>query len=166
MSVSTNTLTEGFSTLKTARLTRCFEAFLEIVFRLLGITLVYLVLNHSFIYLDLVNSENEMMLSLLILPILYILKESYKIIEPLTVTVRFSDDQISVSRGFLVKVIDTLEFKTVDNIETIETVVGKVCGYATIKLYAPGGGVEIPHLHEHKFFLERLSKSKKVLLDN
>ena len=104
MSVNTNTITEGFSTLNTARLTRCFEAFLEIVFRLLGITLVYLVLNHSFIYLDLVNSENEMMLSLLILPILYILKESYKIIEPLTVTVRFSDDQISVSRGLLVKV--------------------------------------------------------------
>jgi len=90
--------------------------------RLLGIILVYVSLNTVLIFFGLLDSENDLMVSLLILPVLYILKDSYK-------------------------VTDTLELPTVDNIEVTKTFFGRVYNHASIRLIAPGGGgEEIPHL--------------------
>ena len=147
----------------TAKKVRCLEAIFEIVFRLVGISLVYYLLNKILIFLGLLGSASELMVSLLILPVLYILKDAYKIIEPFTVKVWMTHEDITVSRGLVTKIEDTLEFKTVENLEVIESLLGKVFGYATIKLYSPGGGVEIPFVYDSSVVLSDLKNKRKKL---
>tara|TARA_Y100000310_G_scaffold243268_1_gene247738 strand:- start:6294 stop:6731 length:438 start_codon:yes stop_codon:yes gene_type:complete len=131
---------------------------------MLGLSVVYYSLNFILIFSGLLESESELMVSLLILPILVILKDANKILEPLTVIVKISEDEISVSRGLITRVIDKLEFKTVDNAEVVETLGGKLFGHATIRLYAPGGSVEIPFLYDYEFFLDDFKQRKQTLI--
>ena len=147
--------------LRTAKLNRCVEAVFEVLARLLGIILVYVFLNTVLIFFGLLDSQNDLMVSLLILPVLYILKDSYKIIEPYTVSVELYKTEISVTRGLLTKVTDTLEFPTVDNIEVTKTIFGRIYNHASIRLIAPGGWVEILHLYDFEKFVDHVHRAKE-----
>ena len=98
-----------------------------------------------------------MMASMLILPVLYILKDFYKVFESLTVVAVYDDKTISVTRGILTKVKDTLEFEKADNIELITTIAGGWFGYSTIRLYSPGGNVEVPFIYNSSCLLEHIN---------
>jgi hypothetical protein len=117
---------------------RTAEAVFEIVFRMVGIFVVFFVFDWLF------GSDNDLLISLLVLPTLYILKDSHKVIEPSTVIAEMHSDRVSVTRGFYQKVTDTLEFNSVENTEIISTYLGRRYNYATLRLYSPGGHVEIP----------------------
>ena len=86
-------------------------------------------------------------MSLLLLPSLYVLRDADHILDPFTVEVTLFSDKISVIRGVSPRVNDTLEYQSVENIEIITPILGRLCGYATVRLYSPGGSVEIPYVY-------------------
>lgn len=145
----------------TAKLSRCIEAVFEVLARVLGIIVVYVFLNTVLIFLGLLDEHNDLMVSLLILPVLYILKDSYKVIEPFTVIVSLHEKEVTVTRGLVTKITDTLELLTVDNIEVTKTILGRVYNYASIRLITPGGWVEIPHLYDFENFVAHVHRAKE-----
>lgn len=147
--------------LRTAKLNRCIEAVFEVLARVLGIILVYVFLNAVLIFFGLLDEQNDLMVSLLILPVLYILKDSYKVIEPFTVIASLHEKEVTVTRGLVTKVTDTLELPTVDNIEITRTIFGRVFNHASIRLIAPGGWVEIPHLYDFENFVAHVHRAKE-----
>ena len=147
--------------LNTAKLNRCVEAVFEVLARLFGIILVYVFLNTVLIFFGLLDSENDLMVSLLILPVLYILKDSYKVVEPFTISASLHETEVTVTRGLITKVTDTLELPTIDNIEITKTILGRVYNHASIRLIAPGGWVEIPHLYDFENLVDHVHRAKE-----
>ena len=143
--------------LKVAKYFRMIESFFEVMFILTGVLIVYISLSYVLNYFELVDKANDMMASMLILPVLYILKDFYKVFESLTVVAVYDDKTISVTRGILTKVKDTLEFEKADNIELITTIAGGWFGYSTIRLYSPGGNVEVPFIYNSSCLLEHIN---------
>ena len=147
----------------TSKFPRMTEAFLELVAKLFGIYMVYLGFN-CFVSAALgQNLASDTLLSILLLPALYILKDINTVIDPLTVSVELCSDRVSVTRGLNPKVKDTLEFKNVENTEIITTLMGRFCGYSTIRLYSPGGLVEIPHAYEAENIIDSINSTQKTL---
>ena len=146
--------------LKTAKHSRAFEAAISVGARLSGIIGVYIGFNSLLVEFGFISGDSDLMISLLILPILYILKDSYTFFEPYTVSAFYNDDKVSVTRGFFTKVTDTLDFVNVENTEIIQSLIGKHYKFATIKMYSPGGGVEVPFLFEYEKLLEYIESTK------
>ena len=147
--------------IKTAKYPRLFEAIFELVAKLVGSYCVYILFNWFINTVLDKDVKDDTLLSLLLLPALYVLKDIYLVIDPMTVTVEMHRDKISVTRGFFPQIIDTLEFKNVENTEVITTLLGRLCDYSTIRLYSPGGLVEMPHVYAAKTILERINHYKK-----
>lgn len=146
--------------LKTATWARSIEAIVEIAARLLGILVVYKGFDFLLRFLDASSGSFDLLISMLLLPALYILKDSFSVIEPFTVKAEFYDDRISVSRGLAPRVKDTLEFRNSENIEVITSVLGHFMRYATIRLYSPGGYVEIPYVFQPDYVLSKVKTAK------
>jgi uncharacterized membrane protein YdbT with pleckstrin-like domain len=133
--------TEQVSIVKVAR---SIEAFFELIAKLLGLVIVYLIF--EFVGNQLMPGEfrSDTLLSLVVLPAIYVLKDVYQILEPFFVTIQLSDEQVSVESGILTRRLDCLQLTTVENVELITTPVGRLCGYSTLCVYAYGSWVEIP----------------------
>lgn len=149
--------------LETAKHSRFFEAAITVGARLSGIIGVYICFNSLLVKLGVISSDSDLMISLLILPVIYILKDSYTLLEPYTVSAFYNDDKVSVTRGFFTKVTDTLDFVNVENTEIIQSLIGKHYKFATIKMYSPGGGVEVPFLFEYEKLLAYIDSTKCAL---
>jgi len=148
--------------LKTAKLPRLLEAFVEVVAKLVGVYLVYLGFNWLAEDVFGATLSQDTLQSLLLLPALYVLKDApHIVIEPLTVKVEQHSDKMSVVRGITPRVRDTLEFKSVENTEIITTPLGWVLNYATVRLYSPGGHVEIPNVYRASDLVETINSEKK-----
>lgn len=143
--------------LEVAKYLRMIESLFEVILSLTGVLIVYISLSYFLNYFNLVDTADDMMASMLILPVLYILKDFYKVFDSLTVVAEYDDKTISVTRGILTKVKDTLEFEKADNIELVTTIAGGWFGYSTIRLYAPGGNVEVPFIYNFSFLLEHIN---------
>lgn len=146
--------------LETAKLTKSIEAVGEITARLLGIFIVYRCFDFILRSFDASSGSLDLLISMLLLPALYILKDSFSVIEPFTVKAEFYHDRISVYRGFAPRVKDTLEFKNSENIEIITSVLGYFMGYSTVRLYSPGGYVEIPYVYRPEVVLSKVEFAK------
>ncbi|MBD5771544.1 hypothetical protein [Marinomonas colpomeniae] len=146
--------------LKTATWARAFEAASEIAVRLFGIFVVFLGFDFLLELLNASSSSQDLLISMLLLPALYILKDSYIVFEPFTVRAEFYDDKISVYRGIAPRVKDTLEFKNSENIEIITSVLGHFCSYSTVRLYSPGGYVEIPYVFGPEDVVSKVEKAR------
>ena len=147
--------------INTAKCPRIAEAVLELTAKLFGIYVVYEVFNwfvNTVLGQDL---SSDTLLSLLLLPALYVLKDIDTVIDPATVTIERHHDRISVTRGLNPKVKDTLEFKSVENTEIITTLLGRVLGYSTIRLYSPGGLVEMPYVFGAEKVLISIGRTQK-----
>jgi uncharacterized membrane protein YdbT with pleckstrin-like domain len=143
--------------LEVAKYLRMIESLFEVILSLTGVLIVYISLSYFLNYFNLVDTADDMMASMLILPVLYILKDFYKVFDSLTVVAEYDDKTISVTRGILTKVKDTLEFKKADNIELVTTIAGGWFGYATIRLYSPGGSVEVPFIYNSSCLLDHIN---------
>ncbi|WP_158091825.1 PH domain-containing protein [Vibrio caribbeanicus] len=111
------------------------------------------------------NLSEETLLSLLLLPTLYVLREAGHIFDPLSVKVEINRDRVSVTRGICTRIQDTLEYKNIENTEITTTLLGKICDYSTIRFYSPGGNVEIPYVYKAKKIVVMVEKLKKIKLD-
>ena len=146
--------------LKTAIWARAFEAAFEIAIRLFGIFVVFIGFNFLLKLLNASSGSHDLLISMLLLPALYVLKDSYIVFDPFTVKAEFYDDKISVYRGIAPRVKDTLEFKNSENIEIITSVLGYFCNYSTVRLYSPGGYVEIPYVFQPEDVVSKVEKAK------
>jgi len=70
--------------------------------------------------------------------------------------VSLSDNTISVKHGFLTTFEDSLNLRTVENIEVVTSVFGKVLDYATLRVYTYGSWVEIPNVKSPSKLKERI----------
>jgi hypothetical protein len=62
------------------------------------------------------------------------------------VRVKVSDYEVESKTGILTRRLDTLQLKTVENIEVVTTIGGKWFNYGTIYLYSYGSLVELPFI--------------------
>lgn len=132
----------------TSKWLRSLEAIVEIGFKLVAVYFVYLGFNWLVTSLLGKDVSEETLTSILLLPALFIIKDADQIIDPLTVKVHLHSNRVSATRGLAVRVNDTLEYKSVENVEVIKTILGRIAGYSTIRLYSPGGSVEIPFAYK------------------
>lgn len=134
--------------LKTSTAIRSFEALLEILVKLAGIVAVYLLFN--WIGQTVFGSEfgQDTLLSLLLIPALYVLRDFLIIIEPFFVVVEKADTKVKVQYGLAPRVTDTLQLDSVDNVEVSKTPLGLVFNYGTIRLYGRGGQLEMPFVRD------------------
>ena len=130
----------------TSKWIRSFEATLEICFKLLGIYIVYFVINWLGNKLVEGNFQQDTLLSLLLLPAIYVLRDLLIIFEPFFAVVIKSETQVTVKSGITPRIIDTLNLASVDNIEIVKTPLGYCFNYASIRLYGLGGNVDMPYV--------------------
>jgi hypothetical protein len=146
--------------LPTSKWTRALEAFIELAVKLVGVFVVYRVFDWllSAHFQSLSGQDNLM--SLLLLPSLYILKDISVVLEPFTVVVEQHNDKISVFCGVAPRVKDTLEFKSVENIEVVTTLIGRFRNYGTIRLYSPGGSIEMLYVYDPNKVVKEIEAKK------
>lgn len=143
---------------------RSIEAFLEVLFQLLGLFIVYISFNYvGKEYLG-ADFQSDTLLSMVVLPAIYILKDLHVVIEPFFIKISYSNQAVTVERGVLTTRRDRLQFDTVENVELVTTLLGKYFGYGTLNLYAYGSWVALPHIKDApKVQIEiedRIKKSK------
>jgi|GEM_PF-1165804 len=146
--------------IKTSKWIRAFEALLETAAKLCAVYVVYLGFNWLVGTFLGKSVAEDTLLSLLLLPALYILRESDQIIDPFTVRVVLHSDKVSSKRGISPRINDTLEYQSVENIEVITPILGKITGYSTVRLYSPGGSVEIPYAFQAEKVVRIIEKFK------
>jgi hypothetical protein len=146
----------------TSKWIRSIEATLELLFKLLGIYIVYFAIN--WLGTDLVGSDfrQDTLLSLLLLPAIYVLRDLLIIFEPFFVVIKKSTTQVTVKSGITPRVIDTLNLASVDNIEIVKTPLGYCFNYASIRLYGLGGSVDMPYVRN----AEEISKAINISVNH
>lgn len=126
---------------------RAVEAFLEIVVRILGLILVFCIFKAIGKYFVEDFSE-DILLSVVILPSIYVLKDIFTVIEPYTVRVKSDDLYFEVQRGFATQKKDRLLLRNIDNVEVTRTLLGRHFQFCTINLYSAGGFLQIPFVKD------------------
>lgn len=130
----------------TSKVIRSVEALLEIGFKLTGVYITYLAFDFFGVFLFKNDFNSVTLFSLLMFPALYVLKTAHVIISPFFVQVRISETEVESRTGILTQRLDKLNLKTVENIEIITTVGGRLFNYSTILLYAHGSWVRLPYV--------------------
>lgn len=135
---------------------RSIEAFFELVAKLLGLVVVYAIF--EFVGKSLMGEafRSDTLLSLVVLPAIYVLKDSHRILEPYFVKILLSDEKVTVESGILTKRLDCLSLQNVENVELITTLLGRLCGYSTLYVYAYGSWVVIPFVESPLPIKERI----------
>jgi len=76
----------------------------------------------------------------------YVLKGAHIIVSPYFVVVTISENEVQSRTGIFTHRLDKLQLKTVENIEIVSTLLGRVFNYSTILLYAHGSWVRLPYV--------------------
>lgn len=139
---------------------RAIETLLEILIKIAVIYFSYEIFIRIGDYFMGTSDVNNLAYSLLILPILYTLKDAGKVIEPYTVKIEADDKKVTVTRGLNLKVEDTLEYKNIDNYELRTTCLGRLKNYGDVYLYSAGGLVAIPYIKNPKEFITTLNANR------
>ena len=142
-----------------ARFTPSFEALLEVLAKLLGLAVVYIIFEAVGKWLMGEDFRSDTLLSLVVLPAIYVLKDSYTIFEPYFVKIHLSEENVTVETGILTKNLDSLNLKTVENIEIITSPLGRIKGYSTLHVFSYGSWVELPHVKSPAVVKERIESS-------
>lgn len=141
------------------RLWCSIEAILELAVKLLGLVVVYLVFEFIGKLITGGEFKPDTLLSLVVLPAIYILKELHVVLEPFFVNIILSDDQVTVESGILTRRLDCLNLKNVENVEMITTPFGRLFDYSTLVVYAYGSWVKIPHIKSPLPVKKRIEES-------
>jgi len=140
--------TDGYREISTSKVIRSIEAAVEIIARLLVIIATYQLFKQLGTVFFGEQYNNDMLYSIVILPTLYIFQGAHIVLAPYFVKVNICEDNIKARTGILTYRHDQLGFKTVENIELVSTLGGRVFGYTTIFLYAYGSWVRIPFVKD------------------
>jgi hypothetical protein len=137
------------------------EAFVDLILRLLGLCLVYLIFKKIGEYLIGDSFSGDILLSLVVLPSILVLKDIDTIIEPYFVSVFLKDEKILVKQGIFTTSEDSLSLKTVENIEVVTTILGKWMNYSTLRVYAYGSWIEIPNVKDAQVLKKKIEEEIK-----
>ena len=129
-----------------AKVIPAIEALFELAARLLGLMIVYIIFNKIGAYLTDDDFKPDILLSLVVLPAIYILKDLNFVLQPFFVKVWLADNDVTVDSGVLTKRLDCLNLANVENIELVTTFGGRFFNYATLHVYAFGSCVSLPHV--------------------
>ncbi len=137
------------------------EAALDVTAQLFGLCIVYWVFHKIGVRLIGEEFSPDVLLSLVVLPAIYILKDSHVIIEPYFVSVWLKNDTVTVKRGFLTTWEDSLSLNNVENIEIVTSFLGRFQNYGSLRVYAYGSWVEIPFIKDAPSLKVRIETIKK-----
>ena len=112
------------------------------------------------------SEKSEYLNSLLILPLLYSLRNIKDAFDSLFVKAYIADNYITVRRGFFSTKYDKLYITEVNNIEYYRSLGGKICGYGELDFYAFGGMLSLPYLKEDKHNLQIIREIVKIVNKN
>lgn len=135
--------------LEVVKLAPFIEAIIEILCRLLGLVIVYVVFEYIGTEVVGTNFQKDTLLSLVVLPAIYVLKDLHTIFEPFFVKIWISEESVKVQSGILTQRIDTLILNNIENVELIKSPIGRFFGYTTLFLNAYGSGVELPFVKSY-----------------
>ncbi|WP_019025651.1 PH domain-containing protein [Colwellia piezophila] len=146
-------------TIPTCKWIRIFEAFLEIIFKIVGVYISYLLFNllGEFFLGD--KYQSETVYSLLLLPTLYVLKGAHIIIPPYFVVVKISENEVQSRTGIFTHRLDKLQLKIVENIEIISTLLARVFNYSTILLCGHGSWIRLPYVVHPKEIQKQIERN-------
>lgn len=119
---------------------------IELGFELIGIFLLYFLINQLAYVVVGKNFNNDFLYALVFLPIISIVREIPSIAQSIFVRIAVCDEYIICKTGFVRKFIDKLYLKNVDNIEIHTTIWGEWFNYGAITLYSFGGNIHLPFL--------------------
>lgn len=131
---------------KVARFLPVFGFTIELILEVLGIFVVYYIINKLAPMFVGQNFNNNFLYSMVFIPIISALKNLPDIAKSLFVRIAISDEYIICKRGYFRKFIDELYVKHIDNIEVRTTIWGEWFNYGNISLYSFGGKINIPFL--------------------
>jgi len=131
---------------KVARFLPVIGFTIELILEILGIFLVYFMVNRLAPIFVGGNFNNNFLYSMVFIPIVSTLKNLPDIAKSLFVRIAISDEYIVCKRGYFRKFIDELYVKHIDNIEVRTTIWGEWFNYGNISLYSFGGKINIPFL--------------------
>lgn len=149
--------------LQTEKPFRAIEAALEMILKLIGLLVVFLAFDFIAQWLLNENFNSDTLLSLVILPAIYVLKECDTIIKPFTIKVHLSETLVKVESGLLTQKTDSLNLRNIENIEVISTLIGRWKNYSTLYLYAYGSWVQLPYIknaEEIKSTIEKIIENQ------
>jgi len=130
--------------IKTSKFFRSIECALEIAFKLAGVYVTFLLFNLLGKAMLDTDYRADTLFSVVLLPALYIIKDAHVILAPYFVKIKISQRYIESRAGILTQRNDKLGFETVENIEVVRTIGGRLLNYGTIFLYAHGSWVRLP----------------------
>jgi len=135
------------------------EAAFRLVIEMLGLLVVFLVFREIGEWVTEDKFSPDILLSLVVLPAIYLLKDLPEILEPLFVKVNFSKEEIEVESGILTRSKDCLTLKNIENIEVVTTPLGRYFNYGTLNLYAYGSWVQLPNILDYKNLQDSIKES-------
>lgn len=94
------------------------------------------------------GADESIVYSVLILPLIAILKTAHWDFEPLFIEASFCEKSILVRRGTVIESIEKFDLRTVENIELVLTPFGKLRNSGTLDIYGYGGQIRIPYVKD------------------
>ncbi len=146
---------------KVARFLPVIGFTIELILEILGIFLVYFMVNKLAPIIVGENFNNNFLYSMVFIPIVCALKNLPDITKSIFVRIAISDEYIICKRGYFRKFIDELYVKHIDNIEVRTTIWGEWFNYGNISLYSFGGKINIPFLKNPYSVYMSLKKKMK-----
>ncbi|MEH6445300.1 MAG: PH domain-containing protein [Oceanospirillaceae bacterium] len=122
------------------------EVLIELIVQIAGLCLVYLLFELVAGWVIGTEFNPDILLSIVVLPAIYILKDIPSVLEPFYVEVVLSDNNVTVKYGVFTRRVDSFSLDTVENIEMITTVLGRRFGYGSLMLYSYGSDVYIQNV--------------------
>ena len=140
------------------------EEVVDILAQLVGLSIVYLLF--TAIGEEIIGKDfsKDILLSMVVLPAILVLKQTSEILQPYFVEVELKNDTLAVKQGILTTFEDSLSLDTVENVETVTTILGRFLNYSTIRIYAYGSWVIVPNVQDPqnlKTKLDEIVKAKK-----
>lgn len=132
---------------------------IEIILEIIGIFVVYYIINHLAPYIAGKNFNNNFLYSLVFFPIVTTLKKLPDTMKSVFVRIAISDEFVICKRGYFRRFIDKLYIKHIDNIEVRATIWGEWFNYGTITLYSFGGHISLPFI-KNPYSVYTILKSK------
>lgn len=112
------------------------------------------------------NFDTSFLYSVFLLPLLYSLRDVVHCFDSCWTKAYIEKDCIVVKRGFTYTAYDKLYIKDINNVELHRSLLGKVCGYSDITLFALGGLVSIPFIKDTEQNFEAIETVIKQVSKN
>lgn len=163
-----NSKTGDYEEIETSKFIPCVEVFLEFFIEIIGLTIIYFIFEWIvYLFIEKNDFNSDFLLSLVILPAVYVLKDFHQVFAPLFIKVLFNQENIIVKSGILTRREDSLELKNIENIELVFSPAGRWPifsiwkKYYTLHLFAYGSEIVVPYVKSPLDLHEKIKQAKK-----